>query len=258
MATNPPATGTPTPNTTDDTLLNGTVMFRQPATGYRAAIDPILLAAAVPDTVTGKVLDLGCGAGAAMLCLAKRRGDISVVGLERDPATAELARHNAAANHFDKRATVLTGDFLRPPPQLVVGSFDAVIVNPPYLEADAADPSPHPAKKAATVEGEADLTDWARAAARFAKPQGLVIFIHRADRLPDLHRALTEVGFGGAVTTPLWPKMGTAPKRAIVAAQRGSKEPSKSGNGLVLHEADGTYTRQATSILRDGVKLAAV
>ena len=69
---------------------------------------------------------------------------------------------------------------------------------------------------------------------------------------------MTEVGFGGAVTTPLWPKIGAAPKRAVVAAQRGSKEPAKSGNGLVLHEADGSFTRQATVILRDGVKLSVV
>lgn len=253
MATNPPV-----PETTDDTLLDGKVIFRQPASGYRAAIDPVLLAAAIPDTVTGRVLDLGCGAGAAALCLAKRRADLSVVGLERDPAMAQLARDNATANEFDQRVTVMTGDLLRPPPQLVVGSFDAVMVNPPYLDAETADPSPNPAKKAATVEGEANLADWARAAARFVKPQGLVFFIHRADRLADLHRTLTEVGFGGAVTTPLWPKSGVPPKRAIVAARRGDVAPPRSGNGLILHELDGRFTPQANAILRDGVKLSVV
>ena len=64
--------------TTDDTLLDGAVIFRQPAEGYRAAIDPVFLAAAVPDSVRGRVLDLGCGAGAAMLCLARRRTDLTV------------------------------------------------------------------------------------------------------------------------------------------------------------------------------------
>jgi tRNA1(Val) A37 N6-methylase TrmN6 len=253
MATNPP-----NPETTDDTLLNGAVVFRQPASGYRAAIDPVFLAAAIPDTVSGRVLDLGCGAGAATLCLARRRADLSVVGLERDPAMAQLARDNATANEFDKRVTVITGDLLRPPPQLVVGSFDAVMVNPPYLDPEGADPSPDPAKKAATVEGEADLADWARAAARFAKPQGFVFFIHRADRLADLHQALSQVGFGGAVTTPLWPKIGVAPKRAIVAARRGDTAPAQSGNGLILHELDGRFTPQANAILRDGVKLSVV
>ena len=35
------------PATTADTLLGGRVRFAQPASGYRAAIDPVLLAAAI-------------------------------------------------------------------------------------------------------------------------------------------------------------------------------------------------------------------
>ncbi len=243
------------PDTTEDTLLGGKVTFRQPAAGYRAAIDPVLLAAAVPDSLHGRVLDLGCGAGAAMLCLARRRPDLTVVGLERDAKLVQLARENVEANAFGPRVTVQAGDLLRLPPQIVVGSFDAVIANPPYLDPETADPSPDPAKRSATVESEADLTDWTRAAARLVKPLGLILFIHRADRLADLQRALTLVGCGGAVTAPLFPKIGTPPKRAIVIARRGDKGPNSSVNGLVLHEADGRFTRQADAILRDGVKL---
>src|SRR5690242_18206653 len=106
---------------TDDTLLGGKVKFRQPASGYRAAIDPVLLAAAVPDAAKGRVLDLGCGAGAAMLCLARRREDLTVVGLERNAGLAELARANAAANGFGARVSVVAGDILSPPPSLTVG-----------------------------------------------------------------------------------------------------------------------------------------
>jgi len=246
------------PETTEDALLVGKVTFRQPATGYRAAIDPVLLAAAVPDSVQGKVLDLGCGAGAAMLCLARRRTDLQVVGLERDPKMVEIAKANVETNGFGPRVTVFAGDILRPPVQLTVGSFDAVIANPPYLDPETADPSPNPAKKAATVESEADLTDWARTAARLLKPQGMVIFIHRADRLGDLQRALTQVGCGGAVTAPLFPKLGGTPKRAIVIARRGDKSASRSVNGLVLHEHDGRFTRQADNVLREGVALTVV
>lgn len=240
---------------TDDTLLGGKVKFRQPASGYRAAIDPVLLAAAVPDAVRGRVLDLGCGAGAAMLCLARRREDLSVVGLERDARLAELARENADANGFGSRASVVVGDVLNPPPSLTVGTFDAVIANPPYLEAESATPSPNAAKAAATHEGEADLAAWARAAARFVKPQGLVLFIHRMDRLAALRTALEQAGCGGIVMCPLWPKIGTEPKRIIVVAQRGSRAEARTANGLVLHEHDERFTWKANSILREGTPL---
>ena len=57
---------------TEDRLLGGRVRLRQPAGGYRVAIDPIFLAASVPAEPHQLVLDVGCGAGAAMLCLAAR------------------------------------------------------------------------------------------------------------------------------------------------------------------------------------------
>lgn len=252
--TSDPTSFDPT-SVTDDTLLGGKVKFRQPASGYRAAIDPVLLAAAVPDTIKGRVLDLGCGAGAAMLCLARRREDLSVTGLERDARLAELARENAEANGFASRASVVVGDVLNPPPSLTVGTFDAVMANPPHLEADNATPSPNAAKAAATHEGEADLAAWARAGARFVRPQGLVLFIHRMDRLAALRTALEQAGCGGIVMCPLWPKIGTEPKRIIVVAQRGSKAEVRTANGLVLHEHDERFTWKANAILREGAPL---
>jgi tRNA1(Val) A37 N6-methylase TrmN6 len=243
---------------TDDMLLGGKVKFRQPASGYRAAIDPVLLAAAVPDAVQGRVLDLGCGAGAAMLCLARRREDLTVFGLERDSTLAQIARDNAAANEFGSRVAVITGDLLQPPQQLVIGSFNAVIANPPYLDPETATASPNQQKAAATVEGAADLGDWARAAARFVRPQGYVVFIHRGDRLAALRSAMEQAGCGGLVISPIWPKAGTAPVRVIVAGRRGDKSDVRMANGLILHDNDERYTAKATGILREGLPLTVV
>jgi len=254
----PDPTSSASSGVTDDTLLGGKVKFRQPASGYRAAIDPVLLAAAVPAAVQGRVLDLGCGAGAAMLCLARRREDLNVVGLERDPATADLARQNAAANGFGTRVSVVTGDILNPPPQVMVGSFDAVMANPPHLETETATPSPVAAKAAATHEGEARIADWARAAARFVRPQGVVLFVHRMDRLGELRAAVEQAGCGGLVMCPLYPKVGVEPKRVILVARRGAKPDVQTANGLILHEHDERFTAKASAILREGLSLTVV
>jgi tRNA1(Val) A37 N6-methylase TrmN6 len=254
----PDPTSSASSGVTDDTLLGGKVKFRQPASGYRAAIDPVLLAAAVPDAVQGRVLDLGCGAGAAMLCLARRRGDLTVVGLERDPAMADLARQNAAANGFGTRVSVVTGDLLNPPPQLMVGSFDAVMVNPPYLDPDNATSSPVAGKAAATHEGDARIADWARAAARFARGQAFVLFIHRMDRLGELRAAVEQSGCGAMVMCPLYPKVGTEPKRVILVARRGAKLDVRTASGLILHENDERFTAKTSAILREGVPLTVV
>ena len=57
-------------DTTNDGFLGGQLTIRQPRNGYRAATDPVFLAASVPAQHGQSVLELGCGVGVASLCLA--------------------------------------------------------------------------------------------------------------------------------------------------------------------------------------------
>jgi tRNA1(Val) A37 N6-methylase TrmN6 len=50
--------------------------------------------------------------------------------------------------------------------------------------------------------------------------------------------------------------MGMPAKRVILQARKGSRAPMGLAAGLALHEADGRYTGEAESILRDGASLA--
>ena len=83
---------------TDDHLLGGRVRFSQPAHGYRVAIDPVLLAAAVPARAGERVLDAGAGTGAASLCLAARVPECRIVGLELQRPLQRIASHNVTQN----------------------------------------------------------------------------------------------------------------------------------------------------------------
>ncbi len=226
--------------------------FVQPVSGYRAAIDPVLLAAAVSEACRGLVVDLGCGAGAAALCVAARVPACRLVGVERDPAMARLAETNAGANGFAGRLSIAVGDVRSA--VLAPDCADEVIANPPYLDAARADTVAESGKAAATVEGEALLADWVQAALRLVRPKGTVTFIHRADRLDALLGALRPAA-GEIVIVPLWPKRGVAAKRVIVRARKGIATPLRLTAGLVLHEDSGAYTAAAEAILRDGAGL---
>ena len=231
--------------TGEDRLLGGRVRLRQGRDGYRAAIDPVLLAAAVPARPGARVLDLGTGAGAAALCLMARVEGLSVVGLELDPATASLARENAALNGCPAFA-VREGDVARLPADL--RGFDHVMANPPYLDASRADASPHPGRRRSNID-ETGLASWIEAALAALAPGGMLTFIQRADCLADLLSPL-EGRAGAIVVAPLWPRQGEAAKRVIVAARAGRRTPLAIHPGLVLHEADGRYTEAADAILR--------
>lgn len=239
---------------TEDRLLDGRVRLRQPATGYRAAIDPVLLAAAVPPQGPCSVLDLGCGVGAAALCLLARLPEARVTGLEVQPEMAALARDNAALNGWADRFEVVVGDLADRQAlagcAAARGGFDEVLCNPPHHPAETI-AAPDPAKAAATREAGARLDDWVKVALGRVRPKGAATFIHRADRLDELLAALRGRA-GGIVVFPLWPKPGQAARRVLVRARKGVRAPLTLAAGLVLHTADGGFTDAAQRVLRDG------
>ncbi len=239
------------PAFTEDRLLGGRIRLRQPASGYRVAIDPIFLAASVPAEPHQSVLDVGCGAGAAMLCLAARVPHTRLVGLEMQRELVRLAGDNAILNALEARVSVMIGDLLHPPPRLSPGAFDHVMANPPFNEPGRASPAAQPGKAASTVEGDADLAAWVRFSLAMVRPKGTVTFIHRADRIDAL---LAEIAgrAGEIVVYPLWPGEDRAASRILVRARKQVAAPARLAPGLVLHRSDGRPTERAESVLREG------
>ena len=237
-----------------DHVLGGRVIIHQPSGGYRSAIDPVLLAAAVPDVNMGSVLDVGSGVGTAALCYAERARDARVTGLEVQPQLGQLAEHNIEANGVGARVRIIVGDLLNPPSELQPASYDEVMANPPYLQAGHANSSPDEVKAVSTIEGPADLACWVRFCLKMVKPYGGITFIHRADRLDELLALL--VGYtGGIVIFPFWPMAGQPAKRVIVHARCGAKAPLRLSAGMVLHAGANKLTAEAEEVLRSGAAL---
>lgn len=244
----------PTGEVTDDALLGGRIRLLQPQDGYRVAIDPLFLAAAVPAKSGERVLDVGAGTGAASLCLASRVADCRISGLEIDQATVRLANENVRRNNFADRINIMIGDLVRPPIRLAPGSFDHAMANPPYLEV-ASNTAPLNASRAgAHIEGKAstsaNLAAWLKFALSMIKSKGTLTLVHRADRLDHVLAELRNLA-GGIVVFPLWPDATARPaKRVLVRAVKGSAQPMCLAAGLVLHESDGRYTGAADAVLR--------
>ncbi len=236
---------------TTDTLLDGRVTLSQPTLGYRVAIDPVLLAAAVPVKRGQRVLELGVGCGAAALCLIARVPGCTLDGLELDADRAALAARNAYANGFQRQIDVYVGDIVAPHASLT-GDYDHVLANPPYMTLDRAPPSCR--RDASRVEVRGSLDDWIQCAAKQVRAKGTVTFIHRADRVDDLLQAMNGI-FGGLVIYPLWPRAGRAAKRVLVQGRRDVATPSRIAPGLVLHQDGGEYTSAARAVLRDAQAL---
>lgn len=236
---------------TRDVFLGGRLTIWQPRQGYRAATDPVLLAAAVPARAGQRVLELGCGAGVALLALGRRVPDLVLHGVERQAAYADLARRNAADNGL--AAVIETADLTTLPPGLRLG-FDHVLANPPYYRPGS--PAARDAGRDAALREDTPLAAWIDTGLRRVRDGGFLTLIHLAERLPAILAALD--GRAGIAVRPVAPRTGRAAGRVLVQARKGGRAAFRLLAPLVMHagdahRADGDdFTPAAQAILRCG------
>ncbi len=242
---------------TQDGFLGGRLRIWQPRDGYRAATDPVLLAAAVPALPGQRVLELGCGVGVASLCLAARVPELLSVAIERQADYADLARRNAVENGL--ALSVLTGDLVAPPPALKGTEFDHVFANPPFFRAGDGTAARNAGREGAFRE-ETPLASWIDAGLRRLRPGGWLTLIHLTDRLGDILTAL-QGRAGSVAIRPVAAREGRGAQRVIVKARKTGRAPLRLLAPLILHDgprhiADGDdFTAAAHAILRDGAPI---
>lgn len=239
----------------DDAFLCGKLRLWQPKSGYRAATDPVLLAAACPAVAGQSVLDLGCGAGAAALCLGWRVPGLQLAGLEVQPDYAALARENAQRNGI--ALEVVEGD-LAHMPAVLRRAFDHVIANPPYFPRGGT-ASPKPGRDTALRAG-LPLSAWIAAAAPRLRPGGWLTLICGADSVPEVLSALAP-RLGSAAILPLAARAGRPAGRILLRACKGGRGAFRLLAPLVIHHGDQhegdreSYTILANAVLREGADL---
>ncbi|MCT8158940.1 tRNA1(Val) (adenine(37)-N6)-methyltransferase [Pseudoruegeria sp. SHC-113] len=245
------------PDLTQDAFLGGRLSVWQPRAGYRAGVDPVLLAAAVPAKAGDNVLELGCGAGVASLCLAARVPGLVQAGIEVQPFYAALARRNAEENGV--ALEVFEGDLAAPPEALKARSFTHVIANPPYFLRNRGTAAPQAGRERAMGE-ETLLADWLSTAARRLAPKGWLTLIQDAERLPDLLRDM-PASLGSLTVLPLAAREGRAAHRVILQARKGGQAAFCLRAPVVMHDGprhivDGEdYAPMIRAVLREGAAL---
>lgn len=237
-----------------DHFLGGRIRIDQPRRGYRAGVDPVFLAAAVPAAAGEAVLELGCGAGVAALCLAARVPGLALTGVELQAPYADLARANAAAN--GTAMEVITADIADLPAALRAQSFDHVIANPPYYRAGTRPAAADPGREAGLGEAT-PLAAWVDTGLRRLRPGGQITLIQRPDRLGDVLAAL-EGRAGSIEIHPLAPRVGRDASLILVSAIKGGRGPLRLAAPEILHEGTAhtsdreSYRPAARAVLRDG------
>lgn len=232
--------------TTQDHLLDGRVHLVQPARGFRVGIDTVLLAASVPAEPFGTVLDIGCGVGGALLCVAVRCPGHRLLGVEIQPDYAGLARQNVNLHGFDDRIDIINSNILDKE-ILDAHSVDHVMLNPPYFPEDAT-PTTCTGRDIANRQ-QGDLAEWFRVIRRVTRPGGTISMIYPASGITDIMSWMAK-GMGGMKILPVHARVDAPAMRVLVRAIVGSKAAPEILPGLVIHDVTGSYTSGAERILR--------
>lgn len=233
---------------THDDFLGGAVTLWQPRKGYRAGVDAVLLAAAVPALAGQSVLELGCGVGTASLCLKARVEGVRITGVEVLPDYAALAQRNGT--DFE----VINADLRALPAELRQRQFDHVIMNPPYFDrtqgAKAADQGRDTGRA-----GDTPLADWVDVGIKRIAPKGHFTLIQHITRLPEVLNA-TQGRIGSIVVRPIIPRDGRPANLFLLQGQQAGKAPFSLAPPLIMHAGDRherdeiNYTQEVSDILR--------
>lgn len=227
---------------THDTLFAGVVRFTQPADGYRAPIDGLLLAA-FAGGATRLAVDLGAGAGMVSLALLHRTSTPQIFAVESDPALAACLVKNLADNEVTARATALEIDVLAAA-RSRRGSADLVVANPPfYTDAThtrARDEHAH-ASRAGNRDRDA-LADFVSAARVLLGRGGRACFVWPANDLERLLARASATGLAARRLRAFHPTRDAPARRVLIECRPGQPGGLTIESPLIQFDDDGRET----------------
>lgn len=248
--------------TSEDAILGGRLRIRQPLRGHRVGHDAVLLAAATAARAGEQAVDLGAGVGAAGLAVAARIPGLKVTLIEIDPTLCALATGNTRLNRLDDRVKVLALNAedvsALKAAGLSPGTFERVLMNPPFHDARRQNVSPDPRRRLAHVGTPGLLARWAGTAAWLLRPRGVLTLIWRADGLNEALSAL-QPAFGDIAVLPVLPRPGAPAIRVLVRGVKAGSSAQVDYPALTLNDERGQPTEAAEAVLRgaDTLNIAA-
>ena len=230
-------------------------------------MDAVLLSNYVRFKRGGRYLDLGTGTGIipillaakeygegaltreerlADLCDAERKivNDARFIGIELQPACADMAARSVSLNGLDCLVRIDNGDIKEVSCNYKKASFDIVTSNPPYIKGSHGLENPDAPKNIARHEVHVTLDQVVAAAEYALKPGGSFYMIHKPFRLAEIFECLHEHRLEPKRMQLVHPYIDKEPNMVIVEAVKGGNSMIKIDPPMIVYKAPGVYTEQ--------------
>lgn len=229
-------------------LLQDELFILQRKDQFRFGIDAVLLANWVRVRSNDKVVDLGTGSGVIPLLIAYKKNPKQILGVEIQKEMAELAARSVALNQLEGQIEIAHLDLRRIRERYLPNRFTLVVSNPPYFPVQIGEQSPNDAKAIARHELLCTLDDLIGGAAHLLGTKGRLAMIHRAERIPEIFRKLTNYGMEAKVIRLIQPRVDREANLVLIEAVNGAKPGLKIEPNLIIYDLNGNYTSEVQAM----------
>jgi tRNA1Val (adenine37-N6)-methyltransferase len=236
-------------NFTRDTIYRGRLTVVQPLSGYRFALDALLLADFARVRPGQRIVDLGAGVGVVALALALRIEHGRIMAVEIQPRLAACARENVKVNRLETVVEVLEMDWNDLEPARIGGPVQHAVANPPYRRVGTGRVSPDPEEAVARHELKGSLVSAAETAAGLLETSGLFSVIFPATRLVSLLAVLESRGLAPKRLRLVHSRPKEKAGLALVEARLGGGEELEILPPLWVYQEGNRYSEEVETLL---------
>ena len=226
------------------------LVIDQEKTGYRYSIEPFLLADFMSLLPGQSVLDIGTGCGIIPLLLVQREPTLKVTAIEIQDNACQQAQKNIQQNGMVQKITLIHGDFLKEIENLEPESFDHIVSNPPYRKFQTGRINPDSGKALARHELSLNMNSLLDKSAPLLKKGGQISLAYPPERMSEVLRELECRSLYPRQARFIHGNFQTPAKIFLVSALKGKKSDFSVAPPLAVYNKDGTYSKEAGSLLR--------
>lgn len=232
----------------DDLEINNYKII-QKKDGFCFGIDSVLLSDFAKDIKKeSKVIDLGTGTGILSILLCAKTNLSTIVGVEVQEEMANMAERSSMLNNLQDKFKIINSDIKNLQDKLPENNFDAIIMNPPYMELNTGKINLNEKKLISRHEVSASLEDFINVSKKLLKDKGSIYMVHRPNRLIDVCSLLRKYKLEPKILRLVYPKEESEANLFLIKAVKNGGKFLKVYKPLYVYKNNGEYTDEILKI----------
>ena len=232
----------------DDLEFKGLKII-QSKDGFCFGIDSVLLTDFAKEIKEdSNIIDLGTGTGILPILLSGKTKNAKFVGVEIQQEVAQMAEKSVKLNNLEKQIEIVNMNILELKQKYFIGSFDAVITNPPYKKANTGLINDNLKKQISRHEITASLSDFIEISSYLLKDYGSFYMVHRPNRLVDIFYLMRKNQIEPKKIRFVYPNREKIANLVLIKGVKKGNQELNFDSNLYVYDEEGKYTKEILEI----------